>query len=457
MQEKDITMASSAILLTEGNIKKKIITFALPIFWGNLFQQLYNIVDALVIGNSVGGTALAAVSSTGPLIFLLVGFFGGLFTGVGVTISRYFGAKDEENIQKSVSTAVGFGLIAGVCLSIVGFFLSPLILRLTNTPPSVMGDAKIYVQTYFCGIIFLVLYNTASGIFQAIGDSKHPLYYLIISSILNVVLDIIFVIYLGLGVGGAAIATVIAQAVSVAFAFHRLLRINAIYRVSIKNIHINWPILSQMLKIGLPAGMQNSIIAFANIFVQSNINTFDAAAMAGNGAYAKLEGFAFIPITSFSMALTTFVSQNIGANKPKRVREGARFGILTSLFLAELVGILFFIFAPFLISLFNTDPAIVAIGVRRAHICGLFYFLLSFSHSAAGILRGASKSIVPMIIMLLCWCLIRVTYITIITNYIPSISVIFAAYPITWFLSSLLFLLYYFKSPWIKNLCITSN
>lgn len=438
--------------MTEGNIKKNMLRFALPIFLGNLFQQLYNIVDTLVIGNVEGKTALAAIGSTGSLIFLLVGFFGGLFMGIGVTISRYFGAGDQEKVKISISTALCFGIVAGILLTIIGTALTPALLNLTNTPANVMKEATIYVQTYFMGIIFLVLYNTASGIFQAVGDSKHPLYYLIISSITNVVLDLLFVSILGMGVRGAAIATVIAQAVSTVLAFKRLLTVNDIYRIDLKNLHVDFSILKQMLKVGFPAGIQNSVIAIANVFVQANINTFGDAIMAGNGAYSKLQGFAFLPITSFCMSLTTYVSQNLGAGKNDRVKQGTKFGIITSLIIAETVGVLFYFFGSTLVGLFSNDPAVIAAGALHSTIASMFFFLLSFSHTAAAVLRGAGKAAIPMIVMLVCWCLIRVSYIRIIMETINKIEFVFWAYPLTWFLSSTIFLIYLWKSNWNRSL-----
>lgn len=444
-------MKSSAILMTEGSIRKNLLRFALPIFLGNLFQQLYNIVDTLVIGNVEGKTALAAIGSTGSLIFLLIGFFGGLFMGVGVTISRYFGAGDHEKMKTSISTALAFGLVAGILLTILGTIFTPALLELTNTPASVMEEATIYVQTYFMGIIFLVLYNTAAGIFQAVGDSRHPLYYLIVSSITNITLDILFVAVLGMGVRGAAIATVIAQAVSTILAFKRLLTIDDIYRIDLKHIKIDFSILKQMLKVGFPAGIQNSVIAIANVFVQANINTFGDIIMAGNGAYSKLQGFAFLPITSFCMSLTTFVSQNLGAGKNDRVKEGTKFGIITSLIISETVGVLFYFFGPNLVGLFSNDPAVIAAGALHSTIASLFFFLLSFSHTAAAVLRGAGKATVPMLVMLICWCVIRVSYIRIIMETINKIEFIFWAYPLTWFLSSTVFLIYLWKSGWNKQ------
>lgn len=444
-------MDSSSSLMTEGCIWRKIVKFALPICWGNLFQQLYNIVDSVVVGNYVGRDALAAISSTGSLIFLLVGFFGGIFMGAGVVISKYFGANKKESVQKAIHTSIAFAIIAGIILTVVGTLLTPQILRLMGTPDSVFSNATLYVRIYFMGILSVVLYNTSSGIFQAVGDSKHPLYYLIISSIVNVVLDLIFVVIFKWGIGGAAFATIISQTVSVVLSFYKLSTTNDVYKVDFKKIEIDPRILKEIIRLGLPAGIQNSVIALANVVVQANINAFGSVAMAGCGSYSKIEGFVFIPITSFAMSMTTFIGQNLGAKKYDRAKEGAKFGIITSIILAEIIGVLFFILAPQLISLFNGEPEVVQFGTSQSRTIALFYFLLSFSHCIAGILRGAGKAIVPMFVMLLCWCIIRVTYITITTHFIPMIQVVFWAYPLTWFLSSMIFLIYYLKSDWIHG------
>ena len=444
-------MESKKISLIEGNAKIGMLKFAFPIFLGQVCQQLYNVVDAIVVGNYVGQNALAAVTSTGALIFLLVGFFGGMFSGVGVIISRYFGANDEKKIKKAVGTAVSFGLISGIILTIVGTLLTPTLLRLMGTPDNVFQDSSIYIRTYFTGILFVVMYNTACGIFQAVGDSKRPLYYLVISAVINVVLDILFVGFFNMGVIGAAIATVISQGTSAFLAFFRLARIDSIYKVTLKDICIEKSILKGMINIGLPSGIQNSVIAFANVVVQSSVNAFGAVVMAGNGAYIKLEGFAFIPVTAFSMAITTFVSQNIGAENFDRVKDGARFGIIFSCVCAELIGLVIFVLAPYLISIFGNNPEVIAVGTQRAHLNALFYFLLSFSHCISGVLRGAGRSKIPMLTMLICWCVIRVSYIKIATYFINNVAVVFWAYPITWFLSSTVFLIYYKKSNWLEE------
>lgn len=438
-------------LLTEGSIWKKIIIFAIPVFWGNVFQQLYTIVDSVIVGNFIGNDALAAVSSSGNLIFLMVGFFNGIAMGAGVVISKYFGAKDYKNLQLAIHTDVAFGLVASVILTALGIIFTPQILTWMGTPESVLPNSILFFRIYFTGITAVVMYNIAVGILQAIGDSRHPLYYLIISVIINVVLDLFFVGVLKLGVGSAALATVISQAISAILCFYRLMHYDTVYRVSLRKIRFNGPMLKQIMQLGLPSGVQNSIIGFANVIVQSNINAFGVNAMAGCGAYSKIEGFAFLPITCFSMALTTFVGQNLGAGKLDRVKKGAKFGIICSVVMAEIVGIIIWVGAPVLISIFNDDPSVVAFGIKQAKTEALFYFLLAFSHCIAGIMRGAGKAIVPMITMLITWCLIRITYITVAVHLVPKIGVIFWAYPLTWALSSIIFLTYYKKVDWLHN------
>lgn len=444
-------MENKRTSLTEGTIWKNIIMFALPIFLGNVFQQLYNTMDSLIVGKFIDSDALAAVSSSGTLIFLLVGFFNGIALGAGVVISKYFGAKDYDEMQDAIHTDIAFGIVAGVILTVVGVIFTPQILVWMNTPQSVLPNSIVYFRTYFYGAIFVVLYNIFVGILQAVGDSRHPLYYLIFSSFVNVALDILFVAKLKLGVGSAALATVISQALSAILCFIRLIRYDTVYKVHPSKIRFHKIMLGKIISLGLPSGVQNSIIAFANVIVQTNINAFEKNAVAGCGAYSKIEGFAFLPITCFSMALTTFVGQNIGAKKYDRVKKGARFGIICSIILAELVGVIIFTLAPHLIALFNSEPEVIAFGTRQAKTEALFYFLLAFSHCIAGIMRGAGKATVPMFTMLLTWCGIRITYITIMVKIIPEIGVIFWAYPLTWSLSSIIFLIYFLKADWIHN------
>ena len=437
--------------MTEGTIWKSIVAFAIPLFLGNLFQQLYNMADSLIVGNFLGSNALAAVSSSGNLIFLLVGFFNGIAVGAGVVIARYFGAREKESLQRSIHTTIAFGLICGVVLSLVGVIFAPKILILMGTPDEVLPNSTVYFQVYFAGSIFFVMYNIFVGILQAVGDSRHPLYYLIISSITNVILDLILVAGFRFGVGAAALATTISQALSAALCLRQLLRSPEEYRVSLKKIRLDFFMLRQIISNGLPAGLQNSIIALANVVVQSNINSFGANAMAGCGAYSKVEGFAFLPITSFTSAITTFVGQNLGAEEFDRAKKGARFGILCSLLIAEGIGVITYVFSPVFIGAFCDSQAAIAFGVDKAHICALFFCLLAATHCLSAVLRGAGRAMVPMVVMLSVWCVLRVSILWIAVPITQSINTVNWVYPITWSISTVVLLIYYHKSDWLHS------
>ena len=438
-----------SVSLTEGSISQGIIAFALPLFLGNLFQQLYNTADSLIVGNFLGSEALAAVSSSGNLIFLMVGLVNGISMGAGVVIARYYGAKDKERMQKTIHTLLAFGLVAGLLLTVVGMWLSPIMLRLMGTPETVLPNSISYFRTYFTGSLAFVLYNICMSILQATGDSKHPLQYLIISSFVNIVLDLLFVGVFHMGVGAAAAATAISQLVSMLLCMARLIRSERDYHVDVRKIRFEKRALVEILQNGLPAGLQNSIISIANVVVQSNINAFGAAAMAGCGAHSRIEGFGFLPVTCFTMSLTTFVSQNLGAKQYDRVKKGIRFGIGCSVVIAETVALLIFFFSPTLIGLFTSDAESIAYGVLHERTTTPFFFLLAYSHCMAAIFRGAGKSTVPMLVMLLCWCIIRVTYVTVAVRFFPVLQTVSWAYPITWSLSTIVFTVYYFKSDWM--------
>lgn len=444
-------MSSNRNNLTEGPIWKNLILFALPVLLGNIFQQLYNTADSLIVGWFLGDEALAAVSSSGNLIFMFVGFFNGTAMGAGVLIARYFGAKDHDAMEKAIHTDIAFGLCTGVLITVLGVSFTPTILRWMGTPENVLPNSISYFRFYFCGATFTVMYNIFVGILHAMGDSKNPLYYLIFSSIVNVVLDLLFVGHFRMGVGAAALATTISQGISAALCCRRLMTLDGPGRLQVRKIGFHWPSLKRIIQFGLPSGVQNSVIGLANVVVQSNINAFGSAAMAGCGAYSKIEGFAFLPVTCFSQALSTFVGQNLGAKHYDRVKKGAVFGILCSISLAELIGLTFFTLAPTLIGMFNGSPEAVAFGVRHCRTMCLFYFLLAFSHCAAAIMRGAGKATVPMVTMLTFWCLLRVTYITIAVRLIPELTTVSWAYPLTWSCSSIVFLIYLLKADWIHN------
>ena len=437
--------------LTEGSIWKAMLLFALPVFLGQVFQQLYNAFDSWCVGKFIGDNALAAVSSSGSLIFMMVSFFNGLAMGAGVVIARHYGAREHDAVSKAIHTAVAFGLCTGTLLTVVGVAFTPTILQWMDTPAEVLPESVSYFRYYFCGAIFTVMYNIFVGIHHAIGDSRHPLYYLMVSTAVNICLDLLFVAVLGFGVGSAAVATTISQGISALLCCIHLMRLDAPYRLRLKAIRFDGKSLGDIVRFGLPSAVQNSVIALANVFVQANINAFGKAAMAGCGAYSKLEGFAFLPVTCFSQALSTFTGQNLGAGQHDRVKRGVGFGIVCSVVMAEVIGVLSYLFAPQLIDFFAESAESIAYGAAHMRTICLFYCLLAFSHCIAGIMRGAGKATVPMFTMLICWCLIRVTYIKVAVTFAPVLTTVSWAYPITWTLSSVIFLIYFLKADWIHN------
>ena len=322
--------------LTQGSVARGMLLFALPIFISNLFQQLYNAADSLIVGNFLGGEALAAVGSSGTLIFLLTGFVNGVSLGAGVVVARYFGAKDWDRMRRTIHTTVALGLVAGVGLTVIGVILTPQILRWMGTPDDVLVNSIAYFRMYFIGSIAVVMYNVGASILQSVGDSKSPMRYLIAASLINIVLDLILVGWLHMGVAAAAFATIASQTVSAVLAFAKLTRSQETWAVHWSEVKFDGPSLKAVIVQGLPSGIQNSVISIANVIVQSNINSFGKIAMAAYGAYSKLEGFAFLPVTSFTMALTTFVSQNLGAGLHDRAKKGSRFGIIAAAVIAEL-------------------------------------------------------------------------------------------------------------------------
>ncbi|MCM1104957.1 MAG: MATE family efflux transporter [Clostridium sp.] len=437
--------------MTTGSPYSMMIGFALPVLLSQIFQQLYNTADAFIVGRCLGTNALAAVTSSGTLIFLLVSFFMGTAMGAGVVISRYFGAGKEKEVSRAIHTVLAFGIVSGILLTVVGVAFTPTFLKWMQTDPEVMPEAVEYFRYYFLGSLALVMYNVCRSIINALGDSRRPLYYLIFSSLLNIVLDLLFLAVFRWGVWSAAAATVISQMASVVLCMAYLLRKGNLFTVEWRKIRFHRDMLSEIVRYGLPSGVQNSVIAFANVIVQSQINSFGKLAMAAYGTHAKIEGFAFLPITSFNMASTTFISQNLGAKQYERAKKGARFSILAAVLLAEAIGVAYFIFAPQMVGLFDKTDGVIAFGVQQARTVALFYCLLAFSHSIAAVCRGAGKAFVPMCVMLAVWCVIRIAYIIAVMRLTGEIGYIYWAYPFTWAISSVIYLIYYLRSDWVHG------
>lgn len=437
--------------LTAGSIPGSILRFALPLFLGQLLQQFYNMADAWVIGNFASNNAFAAVSSGGNLTFLIIGFFSGIGIGGGVVISRYFGARDNANTQKAIHTDFFFGIAASVIATAAGLLIVPKLLVWMKTPADVLPYSLQYFRVYFGGVTTIVLYNICMSIMQAQGDSLRPLYYLGISSATNVALDLLFVAGFHWDVTGAAVATVIAQGLSVVLCLTRMLREPEEHlRLNFRLIRWDGEMMARIIRQGLPTGVQNAVISLGNVVIQSNVNSFGAYAMSGLGAYTKVEGFAFLPVTAMSMTLPTFVSQNLGAGNVDRAKKGSLFGVLSAMAAAELIGVIMYIFIPQLLKLFISDPEAITYGIIHARIDTLFYCMLALAHCAAGILRGCGKSTVPMVVMLGCWCVLRSIYVTVILQFIHEFRMISWAYPLTWTVSCILFVIYLFRLNWNK-------
>jgi len=441
----------NTIDMTKGKEWKVIIMFAIPIFFSNLFQTLYNIVDSIIVGQFVGDEALASVSSSGSLIFLFNSFFIGLASGAGVVISRFFGMNDHNNMRKAIHNDVLVGLVSGLILTIAGIFLSPVILKAMGTPDNIIDESVTYFRIYFIGVSGVILYNTFSSILQALGDSFRPLIFLVIAAVTNVGLDFLLIVGFKMGVAGASLATILSQFLSALLSFIVLLPKKNIYHLSFKELKFDKRIIKIILYNGIPSAIQNSVIGLANVFVQSNINSFGDLVMAGCGAYNRIEGFAFLPITCFMLSIATFVSQNLGAGEIERAKRGSRFAIITSVIMAEVIGIITYFSAEGLIGLFlneGSSKEVLDAGVLALRTVCFFYPLLAFSHLIASVLRGSGRAIIPMVIMLSIWCIFRVAYIVVAMQINHNLRLLYCAYPITWGMSSIIYFIYYFFTKW---------
>ena len=437
--------------MTEGNIRRKMLGFALPILAGYFFQQLYNTVDALIVGNYLDADALAAVTSTSSYTYLMIGFVAGFATGAGIIIARHIGGDSPEETEKAVHTAVALGLFFSVILTAAGILVSPAILRLMGTPETVFPRSCRYLQVYFAGAGALVMYNMFVSILQASGESRYPLLCLVASSLTNIVLDILFISVFHMDVEGAALATVISEILSVVLVGMKLLRTKEAIRLQPRKIRVDRANLKYIIRYGFPTALQGCVIDLSNMLIQSYINSFGRDAMAGIGASIKTEGFMFLPVTAFSMALTTFVSQNMGAKKTDRVREGARFGLLCTAGMLLTFGAIAYFLAPTLVSLFNSDPEIIRYGAGRTTTCAFFYCLCGFSHTASAVMRGLGKPMTPMLVMLICWCAVRVLVLFTLGQAVHDIRLIYWIYPFTWTLSTIVYLFEFRKQKLFRR------
>lgn len=436
-------------MMTEGSVVKNILFFSVPLILGNLLQQLYNTVDSVIVGNYVGSNALAAIGSSTSLVYLLIAFSQGVSVGAGVVISQRLGQKNKEGVQISVHTALALSGILGIILTVGGILFSKEILLWMNTPEEVLTDAVTYLRLYSAGMVFNVVYNMAAGILNAAGNSRRSLGYLAIASVTNLILDLLFIVGMKTGIAGAAIATNIGQMISCLLAIWFLVRTQTDYKVYLNKIKIHKSTAGLIIKIGLPTGFQNMVISLSNILVQSSVNSFGANAMAGFGAYMKVDGFNVLPVTSFGMAATTFVGQNFGAGKLERVKRGMWMTLGIGILYTITTGVLLLTFSETIMHLFSNDPAVIAYGQQAMRFFCPFYWVLSILHALSGTVRGTGKSIPPMIVLLISLCLFRVLWVQFVMPNIASIEGIFMLYPISWTIGSGLMILYTWKGKWL--------
>jgi putative MATE family efflux protein len=436
--------------MTEGVIWKQLLKFFFPIMLGTLFQQLYSTVDAMIVGRLIGADALAAVGATGTYIELLVGFFVGLSSGAAVLIAQYFGAGKKELVSDSVHTAVALSAIGGIVAWVAGTLLSPAVLSLLQTPESIYSIALGYLRIYFIGMFPALVYNMGTGIFRAVGDSKRPLYYLIIASVVNIVLDVVFIVCFHMGVEGTAWATTVSQIISailILTALHR--QTGKSYQLKYKKIRIDWGILLSMLKIGIPTGIQSMMYNASNMIIQSAVNQFGTATIAAWTAYGKVDLLYWMVINSMGISVTTVAGQNFGAGKPERIRETVRTAmVITTVFTIAMSTVLY-VFCPQLLRLFTSDAEVITIGISMMRMLVPCYITFITIEILSGAIRGCGHSLVPTLITVLGVCVLRAVWVFVVLPIFPGMGTIIAAYPVTWILSSIVFFLYYKKGKWL--------
>ena len=443
---------SKSMDMTEGSIFKLLIAFSIPLLMGNIFQQLYNTVDSLVVGNYDGKEALAAVGSTGPVINTLITFFNGVSLGATVIISRYFGAHDDVKLHSAIETTLALTFLSGIFCTVLGICAAPWLLRFMDTPEDVMPAASTYLRIYFAGVSGLLIYNMGRGILRAVGDTKRALYFLILSSIMNIVLDLVFVIVFNMGIAGVAYATIISQFVSAILILILLTKSKENYRFVWKDLRIDLPIVKQICSVGLPAGLQQAITSFSNVYVQSYINGFGSSCMAGWSSYSKIDMFVMLPMMSVAQATTTFVSQNIGAGNLERAKKGTNTSLAMSAAISLGIAVVLWMLAPQFASLFSQDVEVV-------YFCTLFlrqniFFLATccLTQVYSGTLRGVGNSTTPMILMLISYVAFRQVYLFIVKQVCYTPNLVGFGYPAGWMVCALLTTLYYHFSGWDKKL-----
>lgn len=443
MKEKPMEKSNQ---ITEGVIWKQLLLFFFPIVFGTFFQQIYNTADTVVVGRFVGKQALAAVGgSASQMVNLLVGFFVGLSSGAAVIISQFYGAKDEKNVRVTLHTAFAFSVAGGVILTIVGIGLSKPVLYWMNTPEDVIADSVTYLYIYFCGMIFNLIYNMGSGILRAVGDSKRPLYVLIVTCILNIILDVVFVVAFDMGVAGVAVATILSQAVSAGIVVWLLVKSTEMYRLVPREIKVQGKSLKSILRIGVPAGMESVMYGISNLVIQVFVNGLGTDTVAAWGTLAKIDAIFWMVINAFSIAITTFVGQNYGAGKFARMRKSVKVCLAMSFVSAAVISVALILASEPIYRLFTTDENVIKIGVHMIRFMLPAYSVFVIVGILSGALRGAGKVLVPMLLTCGGVCSLRLIWLFTVGRMVPGIDTIMCGYPVSWSITAVLFIIYYLK------------
>lgn len=444
-------MRKTSVSLTEGPIFKGLLYFSVPLLLSNLFQQLYNSVDSAVVGTYAGDTALAAVGSTAALINLLVGFFLGISTGTNILYAMHYGAEDHKGLKKLINSAMMISIICGVVISVLGVFGAETMLIWMDTPADVLPEATEYLQIYLGGTVITLVYNVGAGMIRAEGDSTRPLLYLVAGGITNFILDMIFVAWLGMGAAGAAIATVVAQLVSAVLIVIRLTKLHEDYRLRPLRMRMDKLAVWDITRISVPCGLQGSMFAISNLLVQSKINAFGSVAMAGVAAYSKVDGFIYMPLMALSLAVSTYVGQNIGAGKFDRVQKGIKTCLIMSVSTAIVLGTTVMLLGENVIGIFTKTPEAQAIALQQMRFLAPFVWIFVFSDIFGGAIRGAGSTAMVTVISALSICVFRILWLTLLLPVCNDIRILFLCYPVSWALSSIATTIYYFKGSIIKK------
>ena len=447
--------------MTTGVIWKELVLFSIPLIITNLLQQAYNTADLLIVSWLADDQAMAAIGATGSLSFMMLGLFFGFSIGASVIVAHAFGARDSDRMYRAIHTTYAVAILSGLILTVLAYIFAPNILHIMNTPENIFEEAVTYTRIYFMGSVPLLIYNMGTGILRSIGDSKTPLFYLVVSTVINIVLDAIFVGPLGMRAAGAAIATVIAQIVTALMLTIKLMRTTGMHKLTLSKIRIHWKEFKEIVAVGIPAGIQNSLMSFSNVLIQARTNAFGYLAVAGVSAANRYDAFMSVGVQSFMMAATTFTGQNYGAKKYHRLKKGARTAALMGSSIVLAVGILLIVFGRQLMGIFSSDPQVIEFGYRKMVVMASFNWIFAMSQIISGVIRGVGKSIVPMVIAIFAMVGVRTFWNYVVPDLLAqvpqwvgfarSIDLVFWSYPVSWLIATAMTFAYYLRGSWMPK------